>query len=247
METGQRKDSAGNDRPAHCISNVTVSHNGKPVLSAEWGPAIAKNPYLQFKFKGGKKGDKVTRHLGRQQGRHAHRRSDDHVVADSADTKSGRAGIRQRQGGSKQVIKANILAAPALVLSFAPVQAQNSTTDEIARYRELLQDGNPAELVVARGEALWKEKRGPKKVSLEQCDLGLGPGVVKGAYAQMPRYFADADQVMDSKAGLVQCMVTLQGLDHATVPRLRIRAPASGRPTSKRWPPTVSSSRAACR
>ena len=62
---------------------------------------------------------------------------------------------------------------------------------------QLLQDGNPAELVVARGEALWKEKRGPKKVSLEQCDLGLGSGVVKGAYAQMPRYFADADQVMD--------------------------------------------------
>ena len=66
------------------------------------------------------------------------------------------------------MIKANMLAAGALVLSFAPVQAQNSTTDAIARYRELLQDANPAELVVARGEALWKEKRGPKKVSLEQ-------------------------------------------------------------------------------
>ena len=114
-------------------------------------------------------------------------------------------------------MKANMLAAGALVLSFAPVQAQNSTTDAIARYRELLQDANPAELVVARGEVLWKEKRGPKKVSLEQCDLGLGPGVVKGAYAQLPRYFADADKVMDYESRVVHCMVTLQGLDYATV------------------------------
>lgn len=60
METGQRRDSAGKVVPAHYISNVTVSHNGKPVLNAEWGPAVAKNPYLQFKFKGGKKGDKLT-------------------------------------------------------------------------------------------------------------------------------------------------------------------------------------------
>ena len=107
------------------------------------------------------------------------------------------------------MIKGNMLAAGALVLSFAPVQAQNSTTDAIARYRELLQDANPAELVVARGEVLWKEKRGPKKVSLEQCDLGLGPGVVKGAYAQLPRYFADADKVMDYESRVVHCMVVL--------------------------------------
>ncbi|MBA2413938.1 MAG: thiosulfate oxidation carrier complex protein SoxZ [Burkholderiaceae bacterium] len=60
METGLRRDSAGKLVPAHHISNVTVSHNGKPVLNAEWGPAVAKNPYLQFKFKGGKKGDKLT-------------------------------------------------------------------------------------------------------------------------------------------------------------------------------------------
>jgi sulfur-oxidizing protein SoxZ len=60
METGSRKDSAGNLVPAHFISNVTVSHAGKIVLSAEWGPAIAKNPFLQFKFAGGKKGDEIT-------------------------------------------------------------------------------------------------------------------------------------------------------------------------------------------
>lgn len=60
METGQRRDSAGNLVPAHFISNVTVNCNGKAVLTAEWGPAVAKNPYLQFKFKGAKKGDKIS-------------------------------------------------------------------------------------------------------------------------------------------------------------------------------------------
>jgi sulfur-oxidizing protein SoxZ len=60
METGQRKDSSGKLVPAHFISNVTVTHAGKTVLAAEWGPAVSKNPYLQFKFKGGKKGDEIT-------------------------------------------------------------------------------------------------------------------------------------------------------------------------------------------
>ena len=60
METGQRKDSSGNVVPAHFISNVTVTHAGKTVLSAEWGPAVSKNPYLQFKCQGGKKGDEIS-------------------------------------------------------------------------------------------------------------------------------------------------------------------------------------------
>ena len=60
METGTRKDSSGKLVPAHFISTVTVTHAGKVVLSAEWGPAISKNPFLQFKFAGGKKGDEVT-------------------------------------------------------------------------------------------------------------------------------------------------------------------------------------------
>jgi L-cysteine S-thiosulfotransferase len=102
--------------------------------------------------------------------------------------------------------------------------AQKETADAIARYRQLLQDGNPAELVVARGEVLWKERRGPKNASLEQCDLGLGAGVVKGAYAQMPRYFADTDQVMDYESRVVHCIVTLQGFDYATV----TKSPYSG-------------------
>ena len=60
METGQRKDSAGKVIPAWFIQNVTVTHNGKTVLSAQWGPAVAKNPFIAFKFKGGAKGDKVV-------------------------------------------------------------------------------------------------------------------------------------------------------------------------------------------
>jgi sulfur-oxidizing protein SoxA len=100
----------------------------------------------------------------------------------------------------------------------APAAAEESATAAIARYRELLQDGNPAELWEARGESLWKEKRGPKKVSLEACDLGKGRGVVKGAYAELPRYFPDAGRVMDLETRLVHCMVTQQGfrLDEVT-------------------------------
>ncbi len=89
--------------------------------------------------------------------------------------------------------------------------AQTNTVDEIAKYRAALQDANPAELWEARGEGIWKTARGPAKVAFEKCDLGLGAGVVKGAYAQMPRYFPDADRVMDLETRLVHCMVTQQG------------------------------------
>jgi sulfur-oxidizing protein SoxZ len=60
METGQRKDSAGKIIPAWFIQEVTALHNGKPVLNAQWGPAVAKNPFMQFTLKGAKPGDKVT-------------------------------------------------------------------------------------------------------------------------------------------------------------------------------------------
>ncbi len=59
METGQRKDSQGRTVPAWFIQNVTATWNGKTVLSAQWGPASSKNPFLSFKFKGGAKGEKV--------------------------------------------------------------------------------------------------------------------------------------------------------------------------------------------
>ncbi|MBM3536571.1 MAG: thiosulfate oxidation carrier complex protein SoxZ [Alphaproteobacteria bacterium] len=60
METGQRRDGAGNVVPAWFIQEVKASLNGKNVMQAQWGPSIAKNPYLAFKVKGGKAGDKVS-------------------------------------------------------------------------------------------------------------------------------------------------------------------------------------------
>jgi sulfur-oxidizing protein SoxZ len=59
METGQRKDAQGKVIPAWFIQTVTATWNGKTVLSAQWGTAISKNPFLSFKFKGGAKGDKI--------------------------------------------------------------------------------------------------------------------------------------------------------------------------------------------
>ena len=59
MESGQRKDSAGVLVPAWHIQEVIATHNGKTVLTAEWGPAVSKNPYLQFAVKGAKVGDKI--------------------------------------------------------------------------------------------------------------------------------------------------------------------------------------------
>ena len=59
MESGQRKDAAGKVVPAWHISEVSATHNGKPVMTAEWGPAVSKNPFLQFTVKGAKAGDKI--------------------------------------------------------------------------------------------------------------------------------------------------------------------------------------------
>ncbi len=59
MESGQRKDSSGNLIPAWHINEVIANLNGKPVMTAEWGPAVSKNPFLQFTIKGAKAGDKV--------------------------------------------------------------------------------------------------------------------------------------------------------------------------------------------
>jgi sulfur-oxidizing protein SoxZ len=60
MESGQRKDAAGKLVPAWYIQEVTASLNGKQVLAAEWGPAVSKNPFVQFAIKGAKAGDKVA-------------------------------------------------------------------------------------------------------------------------------------------------------------------------------------------
>jgi sulfur-oxidizing protein SoxA len=92
------------------------------------------------------------------------------------------------------------------------VGQDNRAFDEIQKYRQMLQEGNPAELMELKGEELWTAARGPKKATLQQCDLGLGPGKLEGAYAQLPRYFADTDKVQDVESRLVTCLYTLQGV-----------------------------------
>ena len=60
METGQRKDAAGKVIPAWHIQDVVAQHNGKTVMTAQWGPAVSKNPFMQFVVKGAKAGDKIS-------------------------------------------------------------------------------------------------------------------------------------------------------------------------------------------
>ena len=94
---------------------------------------------------------------------------------------------------------------------------QKSAAEGIAEYRKMLEDGNPAELFEAKGEDLWKKKRGPNNASLERCDLGKGAGQVKGAFVALPRYFADTGKVKDLESRLLTCMETLQGFSAAEI------------------------------
>jgi sulfur-oxidizing protein SoxA len=109
-------------------------------------------------------------------------------------------------------------------LGAAAAAFAQDTRKEIQRYRDMVAEGSPAELFELEGEALWKK--------MDKCDLGLGPGVVKGAYARLPRYFKDADRVMDLEARLLHCMVTLQGRSpkEATA---RVFEPGSAHPREK--------------
>lgn len=60
MESGQRRDASGKVIPAWFIQSISAVHDGKTVMSAQWGPAVSKNPFVQFAFKGGKPGDKIA-------------------------------------------------------------------------------------------------------------------------------------------------------------------------------------------
>lgn len=137
--------------------------------------------------------------------------------------------------------KATHAAIAALVVMIAGVagwggsgQAQLAATQadaekEIERYRAMINDpmANPGYLFVDRGEVLWAEKRGAKNVSLQTCDLGEGPGKLEGAYAKLPRYFKDADKVMDLEQRLLWCMKEVQALDTADVLKRRFGSPAA--------------------
>ena len=80
-------------------------------------------------------------------------------------------------------------------------------------------------------KTLWTTARGPKNVSLEQCDLGKGPGKVDGAFAELPRYFADADRVMDVETRILWCMEKLQGFNRADL--VRRPHPGGGQPVKE--------------
>ena len=98
---------------------------------------------------------------------------------------------------------------------------------EAERQRELFKQTSgvlPGELYAAQGEELFGQKRGPKNVSLEACDFGLGPGKLEGAYTQMPRYFADTGKVEDLESRIRSCMVRLQGFQPQEVKREEVKA-----------------------
>lgn len=116
----------------------------------------------------------------------------------------------KRSASSLRSLTAATLSLAAMLLAASAV-AQDD--DVFSQYREMFGDDNPAELVDIQGEELWYQPGGPAKQSLESCDLGLGPGVIEGAYAQLPRYFEDTDRVMTLEARLVHCMATVQGRD----------------------------------
>ncbi|WP_416378986.1 sulfur oxidation c-type cytochrome SoxA [Bosea sp. (in: a-proteobacteria)] len=126
--------------------------------------------------------------------------------------------------GAAVLAAAMTLAAGHLTAQAPP---QDDSEKEIERYRQMLSDpfSNPGFLAVDRGEVLWAEPRGAKKASLEACDLGEGPGKLEGAFAKLPRYFADADRVMDTEQRLLWCMDKLQGLDTADVLKRRFSGP----------------------
>jgi L-cysteine S-thiosulfotransferase len=112
-----------------------------------------------------------------------------------------------------------LLGALAVLLVAPSTLAQDAETEKaIEKYRAMLKEdpwSNPGFLDVDRGEALWTTARGPKNATLEQCDLGKGPGKVDGAFAELPRYFADADRVMDVETRILWCMEKLQGINAA--------------------------------
>lgn len=102
-----------------------------------------------------------------------------------------------------------------IMLNVSVSQGQDLVGEGVQEYRDLLADGNPAELWELLGEEIWYRAGGVNKVSLEECDLGKGPGVIKGAYVELPRFFDDVQKVMDLEQRLIHCRVSIQGFTHS--------------------------------
>lgn len=110
-----------------------------------------------------------------------------------------------------------VVFAACCILGAGSALGQGKPADPMALGRQMLSEDNPGELWVERGGKLYREKRGPKQASLEQCDFGLGPGKLEGAFARLPRFFPDSGKVEDLESRLLKCMVGLQGFDRAAV------------------------------
>lgn len=113
-------------------------------------------------------------------------------------------------------------------------QTEEETQRGLERFRQMLREdpwSNPALLDADRGEMLWATPAGPNNATLEECDLGLGPGVVDGAFAQLPRYFEDAGRVMDVETRILWCMQEIQGIDVAAY--VRKPHPSGGQPVKE--------------
>jgi len=143
----------------------------------------------------------------------------------SAGSTADRIGRRAADAAKAWTFAAAWPCAAVILLSVGPdpaaaagAAAEPDAVDAaIARYHQMLDEGNPAELDEIRGEQLWKTAAGPAHASLERCNLGRGPGVVKGAYAELPRLFADTGRVQDLESRLITCITLLQGIPESEV------------------------------
>jgi sulfur-oxidizing protein SoxA len=112
--------------------------------------------------------------------------------------------------------------APEEILDDLVAKSNKSAYLTQSPQNRMLMPENPAYDWAEDGAKLFKQKRGPKNASLEGCDFGKGPGVLKGAYVELPRYFADAGKVMDFESRLVHCMKTQQGFSNED-PQIKTR------------------------
>ncbi len=111
------------------------------------------------------------------------------------------------------------VAATSTVLAISANLLATEQPSGVKSHLLALQDkfANPGSFVIDEGESLFHAPGGPNNVSLEQCDFGLGAGKLEGAYAQLPRYFADTGRVQDAESRLVTCMKTLQGFSEEEI------------------------------
>jgi len=127
-----------------------------------------------------------------------------------------------------------LVALAALALGARALAQDSETAKAIEKYRAMMKEdpwSNPAYLDVDRGEALRRTPAGPSNATLEQCDLGKGPGKVEGAFATLPKYFADAGRVMDLETRILWCMEKLQGISAAATAKKPY--PANGQPVKE--------------